>query len=145
MEAAHFAQMAKSEGWNIEAALNNDIVGGDRSAQQDTSVVRVFSEGIPTTASEAELRTIRGLGGENDSSSRQLARYIAQVARTYDTGVKPMLVFRSTATCVAEITAPSINRDSRPCVSPNTTRTTTTSTRTCAAKMGWNLAIYPSL
>ncbi len=90
----HFAQMAKSEGWNIEAALNNDIVGGDRSAEQDTSVVRVFSEGIPTTASEAELRTIRGLGGENDSSSRQLARYIAQVARTYDTGVKPMLVFR---------------------------------------------------
>ena len=86
--------MAKSEGWNIEAALNNDIVGGDRSTEQDTSVVRVFSEGIPTSASEAELRTIRSLGGENDSSSRQLARYIAQVARTYDTGVRPMLVFR---------------------------------------------------
>jgi len=37
---------------------------------------------------------IRGLGGENDSSSRQLARYVAQAARTYDTGIKPMLVFR---------------------------------------------------
>jgi hypothetical protein len=86
--------MAKSEGWNIEAALNNDIVGGDRNPGQDASVVRVFSEGVPSVAGEAELKSIRGLGGENDSSSRQLARYVAQVARTYDTGVKPMLIFR---------------------------------------------------
>jgi hypothetical protein len=90
----HFAQMAKSEGWNLQAVLNNDIVGGDRSSQQDASLVRVFSEGVPSSASEAELRAIRGLGGENDSLSRQLARYTAQVARTYETGVKPMLVFR---------------------------------------------------
>ena len=90
----HFAQMAKSEGWNIEAALNNDIVGGDRSPQQDAGIVRVFSEGVPAAASEADLRVIRGLGGESDSPSRQLARYVAQVARTYDTEVKPMLVFR---------------------------------------------------
>src|SRR5580704_19296514 len=41
----HFAKMAKEQGWNVEAALNNDIVGGDRSAEQDHSVVRVFSEG----------------------------------------------------------------------------------------------------
>jgi hypothetical protein len=92
--SSHFAKMAKSEGWNIEAALNNDIVGGDRNPGQDASVVRVFSEGVPSVAGEAELKSIRGLGGENDSSSRQLARYVAQVARTYDTGVKPMLIFR---------------------------------------------------
>jgi hypothetical protein len=90
----HFARMAKSEGWNIEAALNNDIVGGDRSPQQDADVVRVFSEGVPVAAAEAELRIIRNLGGESDSSSRQLARYVAEVARTYTTAVKPMLVFR---------------------------------------------------
>ena len=90
----HFAQMAKSEGWNIETALNNDIVGGDRSPQQDTGVVRVFSEGLPAAATEAELGTIRVLGGENDSPSRQLARYVAQVAHTYDTGIKPVLIFR---------------------------------------------------
>src|SRR5664279_2581793 len=29
--SAHFAKMAKAQGWNIEAALNNDIVGGDRT------------------------------------------------------------------------------------------------------------------
>jgi hypothetical protein len=90
----HFAKMAKDQGWNIEAALNNDIVGGDKSTEQDHSVVRVFSEGLPAAATEQEVRRIRGLGGENDSTSRQLARYIADVGRTYNTGVNPMLVFR---------------------------------------------------
>jgi hypothetical protein len=92
--SSHFAQMAKSEGWNIEAALNNDIVGGDRNPQQDSSIVRVFSEGVPIAATEAELKLIRNLGGESDSSSRQIARYVAEVGRTYEVGVKPMLVFR---------------------------------------------------
>ena len=90
----HFAKMAKDQGWNIEAALNNDIVGGDRNPRQDPGVVRVFSEGVPIAATDAELRLIRNLGGESDSASRQLARYIAEVGRTYDTGVKPVLVFR---------------------------------------------------
>ena len=90
----HFAKMAKDQGWNLEAVLNNDIVGGDKSAGQDHSVVRVFSEGLPASATEQEIRRIRGLGGENDSGSRQLARYIADVGRAYDAGVKPMLVFR---------------------------------------------------
>ena len=43
----HFAQMAKEQGWNIEAVLNNDIVGGDKSPKQDHGVVRVFSGGNP--------------------------------------------------------------------------------------------------
>ncbi|MGA9981275.1 MAG: M28 family metallopeptidase [Candidatus Sulfotelmatobacter sp.] len=92
----HFAKMAKEQGWNLEAVLNNDIVGGDKSAEQDHSVVRVFSEGIPAAATEQDIRRIRGLGGESDSGSRQVARYIAEVGRTYagEVGVKPMLVFR---------------------------------------------------
>jgi len=90
----HFANMAKEQGWNVEAVLNNDIVGGDKSAEQDHSVVRVFSEGLPTAATEQDIRRIRGLGGENDSASRQLARYITDVGRAYSVGVKPMLVFR---------------------------------------------------
>jgi hypothetical protein len=90
----HFAQMAKAQGWNIEAVLNNDIVGGDRNPQQDPGVVRVFSEGIPVAADEKQLRLIRGLGGESDSLSRELARYIAETGRTYATGVQPLLVFR---------------------------------------------------
>src|SRR5579872_1770895 len=80
--SSHFAKMAKEQSWNIEAALNDDIVGGDRNPGQDPGVVRVFSEGVPVAASEQEIRRIRGLGGESDSSSRQLARYIADVGRS---------------------------------------------------------------
>src|SRR5208337_577121 len=69
--SAHFAKMARAQGWNIEAVLNNDIVGGDRSPGQDPHTVRVFSEGIPVNASEAELKLIRAVGGENDGASRQ--------------------------------------------------------------------------
>ena len=90
----HFAQMAKDQNWDVEAVLNNDIVGGDRSPRQDPGMVRVFSEGLPTAATEAELRRVRNLGGESDSASRQLARYIAEVGRTYQTAAKPLLVFR---------------------------------------------------
>ena len=90
----HFAKMAKDQGWDLEAVLNNDIVGGDKGDGQDHSVVRVFSEGVPAAATEQDLRRIRGLGGESDSASRELARYIADVGRAYETGVKPMLVFR---------------------------------------------------
>lgn len=90
----HFAQVAKQQGWELEAVLNNDIVGGDRSPLQDASVVRVFSEGLPAAASEAEIKRIRALGGESDSTSRELARYIADIGRSYNAGVKPLLIFR---------------------------------------------------
>jgi type IV pilus biogenesis protein CpaD/CtpE len=90
----HFAQMAKQQGWKIEAVLNNDIVGGNLGPGQDASIVRVFSEGLAATASDADIKRIRALGGENDSPSRELARYIADVGRSYDAGVKPLLIFR---------------------------------------------------
>ena len=92
--SSHFARMAKEKGWNLEAVLNNDIVGGDKGQAQDHSVVRVFSEGLPAAANEQEIARIRGLGGESDSASRQVARYVTDVGDSYDTGVKPMLVFR---------------------------------------------------
>jgi hypothetical protein len=92
--SSHFAQMAKQQGWNILAVLNNDIVGGDKGVGQDPGVVRVFSEGVPVTADDKQLKQIRSLGGESDSPSRELARYIVEVAAAYDLGVKPLLVFR---------------------------------------------------
>jgi hypothetical protein len=90
----HFARRARDQNWNIEAVLNNDIVGGDRSPQQNPEVVRVFSEGVPLAATETELRQVRNLGRESDSASRLLARYIAEVSRTYQPAAQPLLVFR---------------------------------------------------
>jgi hypothetical protein len=92
----HFAKMAKEKGWQIDGVLNNDIVGGVKTPGQDTSIVRVFSEGVPAAATEKELALIRLLGGESDSPSRELARYVREVAKKYmakgDFG--PKLVFR---------------------------------------------------
>lgn len=90
----HFAEYAKSQGWDVEAALNNDIVGGDKSPGQNPRVVRVFSESIPDNATDQQIRMVRALGGENDSPSRELARYVAQAARTYQLEVSPLLEFR---------------------------------------------------
>src|SRR5256885_16288877 len=96
--SAHFAKMAKEQGWYIEGALNNDIVGGNRTpgeGQQDSHTVRVFSEGVPAAASEQELKLLRALGGESDSSSRQLARGIAEIGRAYlPVNFQPTLIFR---------------------------------------------------
>jgi hypothetical protein len=82
----HLAQLAKAQGWPLEAVLNDDIVGGDTTpgeAGQDKNAVRVFSEGIPATATAAEQKEILGLGAENDSPSRELARTVAELAPVY--------------------------------------------------------------
>ncbi|HEY1725905.1 MAG TPA: M20/M25/M40 family metallo-hydrolase [Steroidobacteraceae bacterium] len=92
--SGYFAQMAREQNWNIEAALNNDIVGGDRSGGQKSAVVRVFSESLPKSVDEAQQQRLRASGGEEDSASRQLARYVAETAAVYDTDVEPLLIFR---------------------------------------------------
>src|SRR5579859_3741412 len=96
--STHFAKMAKEQGWQLEGVLNNDIVGGNTTpgdTLQNKNWVRVFSEGIPAAATDADLRRIKATGGENDSSSRQLARYIHGVSETYDLGpFTPKLIFR---------------------------------------------------
>lgn len=84
--SSHLAAYAKQQGWNLEGVLNNDIVGGNTTpgdTLQNKHLVRVFSEGIPATATERQLRMIRMLGGESDSPSRELARAIMGVDRTY--------------------------------------------------------------
>jgi hypothetical protein len=82
----HLAKLAKAEGWPLEAVLNNDIVGGDTTpgeVGQDKDAVRVFSESVPATATPEEQKVMLGLGAENDSPSRELARQIAELAPSY--------------------------------------------------------------
>ena len=84
--SAHLAKMAKDEGWDLEAVLNNDIVGGNTTPGDTLQLknrVRVFSEGVPQVASPEQAQQIRDLGKENDSPSRELARAIAETARCY--------------------------------------------------------------
>ena len=82
----HLAKLAKAEGWQLEAVLNNDIVGGDTTpgmSGADKSAVRVFSEGVPGPATLDQLHQIQTAGSENDSPARELARAIVDVSRTY--------------------------------------------------------------
>jgi len=96
--SAHLAHLAKEEGWQLEGVLNNDIVGGNTTpgdTLQRKDVVRVFSEGIPATATPEQERRIRALGTVDDAPSRQLARAMADAARTYLPGsFAPFLVAR---------------------------------------------------
>jgi Zn-dependent M28 family amino/carboxypeptidase len=81
-------------GADIRGVLNLDIVGDPRmpeGAPRDREI-RVFSEGLP--ASPGDLAVLRTTGGEHDSSSRQLARHVAMLARWHELPVQPMLVFR---------------------------------------------------
>jgi hypothetical protein len=96
----YFASWAKQQGWQIEGVLNNDIVGGNTTpgdALQRKDVVRVFSEGIPTTAvSDAkQVGLIRAIGAENDSPSRELARVMSEAAKEWmPQTFRPKLIFR---------------------------------------------------
>lgn len=95
--SAHYAEAAKTAKLDIQAALNNDIVGGNRTPgdrMQQPQWVRVFSEGIPAAATPDQIKLIRATGMENDSPSRQLARYVRQVAEQYVSGFEPKLVSR---------------------------------------------------
>ncbi len=77
------ADWAKAQGWTVKAVLNNDIVGGSRGSDGlvDNTHVRVFSEGPRSDASAATRAAARRFGGENDSPSRSLSRFIAGVAQ----------------------------------------------------------------
>ncbi len=94
--AAHWAEKAKTEGRNIEAMITDDIVGNTLGGNgvRDNRRIRVFSEGIPATETEAQARTRRSIGGENDGPSRQLARYLKEAAELYQPDFEVTLVFR---------------------------------------------------
>ena len=94
--AAHWAEEAKKKELNVAAMFTNDIVGNTLGGAgvKDNARVRVFSEGVPTTETEAEARIRQSNGGENDGPSRQLARYIKEAAERYLNNFEVTLVFR---------------------------------------------------
>ncbi len=90
------ADYAKAQGWRVEADLNNDIVGGTRGLNGvvDNTRVRLFSEGVRATETAEEARQRRFEGGENDSASRNVARYAKDLAESYMPNWTVALVYR---------------------------------------------------
>ncbi|MBJ7483961.1 M28 family metallopeptidase [Brevundimonas sp.] len=91
------ADYAKAQGWVVEANLNNDIVGNSRgqSGVRDTTRVRVFSEGTKTVETPEQAATRRYNGGEVDSSSRNLARFVDGIADRYLTNFDVEMIYRT--------------------------------------------------
>jgi hypothetical protein len=90
------ADYAVAQGWRVEADLNNDIIGNihGQSGVTDNSQVRVFSEGGRATESAAQAAARRNAGGEADSPSRNLARFVQALTGQYLTGLKVRMIYR---------------------------------------------------
>src|SRR5438132_3556318 len=94
--ATHFAEEAKKNNMDIEAMFTNDIIGSSLGGNgvRDAHTVRVFSEGVPSNETPAEAMTRRSVGGENDSASRQLARFIKENSEHYVPSMKVWMIYR---------------------------------------------------
>ena len=90
--AAH----AQEEGWDIKGVLNNDMIGNIQGINQviDNTTARVFSEGTRYVETDREARIRRYTGGEVDSPSRNLARYVDKMADLYIRNLDVMMIYR---------------------------------------------------
>ena len=91
------ADYARAQGWQVQADLNNDIIGNSRGGDgvRDTTTVRVFSEGTKATETPAQANRRRYNGGEVDSPSRNIARHMASLAERYLTNMQVRMVYRT--------------------------------------------------
>jgi len=91
------ADYAVAHGWNVEAELNNDIVGNSRGQNGviDNTGVRIFSEGTRSTETPEQAKQRGYHGGEVDSPSRNLARYMATLADGYLPDFHVRMIYRT--------------------------------------------------
>jgi len=93
----HLAQSFKDAGVDIQGMFSNDIVGtGDAhdGAPDDPHTVRLFVEGVPTSETPAQATVRQSVGGENDGPSRQLGRFVDEVASNPHTGMNVRPIWR---------------------------------------------------
>jgi hypothetical protein len=90
------ATQARAQGWQIEGVLNNDMIGNISGINGviDNSTARVFSEGTRVVETPEEARLRRFTGGEVDSPSRNLARYVDVMADRYLPNLDIMMIYR---------------------------------------------------
>lgn len=77
-----FAAFARDADWDLQGVLNNDMIGNIAGINGivNNTTARVFSEGTRYVETEREARMRRFTGGEVDSPSRNLARYVHAMA-----------------------------------------------------------------
>lgn len=92
------ANQAKAKGWNVDAMLNNDIMGSNNSSETniiENTKLRVFSEGISSLDTGRALAAVRSLGLENDGKARQLARYVKEIGERYVENLEVVMIYRN--------------------------------------------------
>ena len=91
------SEYAKARGWQVEADLNNDIIGNSQGLNGviDNSTVRVFSEGTKSIETPEQAERRRYNGGEVDSPSRNIARFMADLADRYVPNLTVRMVYRT--------------------------------------------------
>ncbi|MEU0082313.1 M20/M25/M40 family metallo-hydrolase [Micromonospora tulbaghiae] len=94
--SAYLAAQLKAAGADVQAMFSNDIVGSSTAddGSRDPRTVRLFAEGVPTAETPAEASVRQSVGGENDSPSRQLARFVTDVAENSATGMDVRVIYR---------------------------------------------------
>jgi hypothetical protein len=94
--STYYAEQAKKNNLDIEAMFTNDIIGSSLGGNgvRDAHTVRVFSEGVASNETTQEATTRRSVGGENDSPSRQLARFIKEVGERNVPAMKVWMIYR---------------------------------------------------
>ncbi|HCI71553.1 MAG TPA: peptidase M28, partial [Balneola sp.] len=90
------AEYALEKGWRIKAVLNNDMIGNIKGVNGviNNTTARVFSEGTRDVETEQEARVRRFTGGEVDSPSRNIARYVDKMADMYIPNLDVMMIYR---------------------------------------------------
>lgn len=90
------AQHAIDSGWDLDAVLNNDMIGNITGINGviDNTTARVFSEGTRYLETEGEANQRRAQGGEVDSPSRNVARYVDEMADRYIPNLDTMMIYR---------------------------------------------------
>ena len=90
------AEQAQKDGWRIKAVLNNDMIGNIEGINGviNNTTARIFAEGTRQTETERDARVRRFTGGEVDSPSRNLARYIDLIADRYIENLDTMVIYR---------------------------------------------------
>ncbi len=96
--SGYLADKAKKTGWNIDAMLNNDIMGSNNSNETniiDNTKLRVFSEAFSVQDTGRALQAIRNYGLENDGKTRQLARYVKETGERYVDNLQVVMIYRN--------------------------------------------------
>ncbi|MEV4646421.1 M28 family metallopeptidase [Saccharopolyspora sp. NPDC049357] len=94
--ANHMAERFAADGVDVRAMFTDDIVGASRAddGTSDPRTIRLFAEGVPTSETPEEAQIRRSVGGENDSPSRQLSRFVTDVAANTATGMDVRVIYR---------------------------------------------------